>query len=216
MQPTHDELLTKLVYLIVAENSTLIAVSAFSGLVGAILTQTLTGVFAYVSDKRKFKNELNAQYRGKQIEVAENFYFITGETMTILKKNIEYWKDRNKARSESSIAFFNREIKKLDVYLEKINTDNWKHNLIGLYFNVSLSYSELVEANSKSHLLYLGLLDLADKIKVAVPEDKDKLLGKYHTGIFDLCTQYENIYIMLEKDLNSVKQELLLTFQVNS
>jgi len=197
-----------------ADNSTLIAISAFSGLAGAILTQVLTGMFAYLGDKRKAKNELNSQYRSKQLEVAENFYFMTGETMAVLRKSIEYWKDRNKVRSEASIGFFNKEMKKLDAYMEKLNAENWKHNLIGLYFNVSLSYNELIEANSKSHLLYLSLLDIAEQIKVASADDKDKLLGRYHLGIFDLCTQYESIYNLLEKDMDSVKKELLRTFQV--
>jgi hypothetical protein len=43
---------------------------------------------------------------------------------------------------------------------------------------------------------------------------KERLLGKYHVGIFDLCSQYDAIYNMLEKDMNAVKTELLRTFQV--
>lgn len=196
------------------ENSTLIEVSAFSGLAGAILSQALSGIFAYLGDKRKSATELKSQYRNKKIEIAENFYYMTGETMTILRKSIEYWKDRSKLRSEASITFFNKEMKKLDAYMEKLNSENWKHTLISLYFDVSLSYKELIEANSKSHLLYLGLLDIADQIKEAKAESKDNLLGKYYVGIFDLCGQYDDIYSMLQKDMDSVKTELLRTFQV--
>ncbi len=35
-----------------ADNATLISVSAFSGLAGALLTQTLTGLFAYFGKPR--------------------------------------------------------------------------------------------------------------------------------------------------------------------
>lgn len=198
------------------DNSTLIALSAFSGLAGAILTQALTGVFAYLGDKRKSKIELNKQYRGKQIEVAEQFYFVTGETLTRLRKSIEHWKSLNKTRSEASIGFFNNEIKLLDAYMEKLNTDNWKRNLIDLYFNVTLSHGELIEANAKSHAIFLNLLDIADRIKKAKEMDKGKLLGQYHMGIFDLCSQYDDIYKMLESDMQSVKTALLNSFEINS
>jgi hypothetical protein len=56
-----------------ADNSTLIAVSAFSGLAGAIITQALTGLFAYIGDKRKADIELKSQYRTKKVEIAENY-----------------------------------------------------------------------------------------------------------------------------------------------
>jgi hypothetical protein len=196
------------------DNNDLIVLSAFSGLAGAILTQALTGLFTYLGDKRKARFELNNLYRQKQIEIAENFYYITGETMSVLKKSIEYWKDRNKPRSEASIEFFNKEMKRLDAYMEKLNAENWKHNLISLYFSVTLSYNEIIAANTKSHLLYLGLLDIAEKIKANTAEDKEKLLGQYHVGIFDLCAQYDHIYAMLERDMHAVKKELLRTFQV--
>jgi hypothetical protein len=187
-------------------NLTLVEISAFSGLAGAILTQALSGVFTYFGDKRKDVAVLKSTYRTKQLEIAENFYFVTGETMSVLKKSIEHWKDHYKPRSESSIRFFNKEMKTLDASMEKLNADNWKHNLVGLYFKVSLCYTELIEANTKSHLLYLGLLDIADKYKSATTGDKELLLGKYYTGMFDLCSQYELIYNMLEKDMINVNQ----------
>jgi hypothetical protein len=198
------------------DNGTLISLSAFSALAGAILTQIFTGLFSYLGDKRKFKIELNKAYRDKQVEVAEHFYFVTGETMTRLRKSIEHWKDRNKTRSEASIGFFNKEIKMLDVYMDKLNAENWKYNLIDLYFNVTLSHSELIEANAKSHAMFLNLLDIADKIKKGKEEDKDELLGQYHIGIFDLCSQYDDIYKMLESDMRTVKAALLNSFEITS
>lgn len=198
------------------DNGTIIALSAFSGLAGAILTQMLTGLFGYFSDKRKSKIELNKSFRDKQVEVAEQFYFVTGETMTVLRKSIEHWKDRNKARSEASIDFFNKEIKKLDAYMEKLHTDNWKHNLVSLYFDISLSHNKLIDANNKSHLIYLNLLDLAYKIREANESDKNVLLGKYHQAIFDLCAQYDDIYKMLEHDMQCVKSALTKSFEIKS
>ncbi len=196
------------------DNSTLIALSAFSGLAGAVLTQVLIGLFNYLGDKRKSKDALNKQYRDKQIEVAEQFYFVTGETMNRLKKSIEHWKDLNKARTEVSISFFNKEIKELDAHLEKVKAENWKHNLIDLYFNVSLSKTDLVIANTKSHTLFLNLLDTASKISKGNEAEKDTLQGKYHIDIFDLCSQYDDIYKILENDMQTVKAALQKSFEI--
>jgi len=198
-----------------ADTNTLVMVSAFSGLAGALLTQTLTGLFNYFGDRRKSRAESKSLFRNKQMEVAENFYFVTGETMASLKKSVEHWKNRTKLRSESSIDFSNKEIKKLDAYLEKLNTENWKQNLVGLYFNIKLSYNELIITNNKSHVLFVKLLDLADSIKNTPADDKNELYGQYHLTVFDLCSQYDYIYNMLEEDMNKVKKELLNSFSVN-
>src|SRR6185503_12942288 len=111
-----------------------------SGLAGAVLTQALTGIFAYHGDRRKENSTLKMTYRSKQIEIAESFYFVTGETMSIVKRNIEYWRDRGKPRSDASISFFKDEIKKLDDYFENLKATTWKHSLTGLYFNIEFSY----------------------------------------------------------------------------
>lgn len=194
-------------------NPTLLVLTAFAGLAGALLTQLLTGLFSYFSDKRKAKLERGNLYRAKQVEVAEQFYFMTGETMGVLRKSVEYWKDKNRQRSEASVAFFNGEMKRLDAYMEKLQAENWKQNLISLYFDVTLSYDRVIAANTRSHALYLGLLDTAERIGKADGEEKERLLGKYHLGLFDLCAQYDDIYKMLASDMASVKTALLETFR---
>ena len=193
-------------------DQTLLVLSAFAGLAGALLTQLLTGVFGYFGDGRRARLEWGNLYRDKQVEGAERVYFMTGETMGVLRKSVEYWKDKNKVRSEVSIAFFNREMKKLDAYMEKLQAENWKHNLVGLYFDVALSYDRVIAANTRSHILYLGLLDTAERIKAAHGDEKENLLGQYHLGIFDLCAQYDTIYQLLADDMTSVKAALLKTF----
>jgi hypothetical protein len=194
-------------------NQTLVVLTAFAGLAGALLTQLLTGLFGYFGDRRKAKLERSNLYRAKQVEVAEQFYFMTGETMSVLRKSVEYWKGKNKSRSDAGVAFFNKEMKKLDAYMEKLQAENWKQNLIGLYFDVTLSYDRVIAANTRSHTLYLGLLDTAEQIAKADGKEKERLLGKYHLGLFDLCAQYDDIYNMLAKDMASVKAALLETFR---
>ena len=104
-------------------------------------------------------------------------------------------------------------MKRLDGYMEKLHTENWKHNLVSLYFEVSLPYDRVIEANSRSHALYLVLLDTAERIRKAEGEEKELLLGKYHLGIFDLCSQYDAVYHLLEQDMSSVKTALRDTFR---
>lgn len=196
-----------------SDNNTLIAVSAFSGLGGAILTQALTGLFAYIGDKRKAGLDLKSEYRKKQVEVAENYYYVTGETMSILKKSILLWKGRNIPRSEMSYKSINEGLKEADAQLKQMNMDNWKHNLIGLYFQVSLSYDELIAANNQSHDLYLKVLDISERIINAADEDeKEQYLGQYSIAIFDLCSQYDAVYDLLVKDMETVKTELMNSF----
>ncbi|WP_121811983.1 hypothetical protein [Mucilaginibacter kameinonensis] len=197
------------------EHTTLI-VSAFSGLAGALISQALTGLFAYFGDKRKAETELKNQYRSKQVEIVENYYYVTGETMSILKKSVQLWKGRNIQRSEASYKSMSDSLKEADARLKQMNIDNWKHNLIGLYFNVTLSYDELIAANNKSHELYLKVLDIESKIREASDdeEDRERLIGQYSVAIFDLCSQYDAVYDILASDMNKVKDELLKGFQL--
>ncbi|MDN3548824.1 hypothetical protein [Mucilaginibacter aquaedulcis] len=196
-------------------NNTLIAVSAFSGLAGALLTQALSGLFSFINDRRKHRNDIENQYRTKKIEIAESYYFVTGETMAILRKNINYRRNRNNARSESSLKFLSEEIKKVDANLQKLNEENWKHNLISLYFDVRLSYKEIITANTRTHLIFLQNLDLADQLLNSTEENEEELYGRYNQSIFDLCAQYEAIYELLSRDMSGVKQELQRSFQRN-
>ncbi|UOE47940.1 hypothetical protein MTO98_26370 [Mucilaginibacter sp. SMC90] len=198
------------------EHTTLI-VSAFSGLAGALITQALTGLFAYLGDKRKSNIELSKEYRNKKVEIAENYYYVTGETMSILKKSVQLWKGRNIPRSEKSYRSMSDSLKEADARLKQMNIDNWKHSLIGLYFNVTLSYDELIAANNKSHELYLKVLDIESKIREASDdeEDRERLIGQYSLAIFDLCSQYDTVYAILANDMDKVKTNLLATFKDN-
>jgi len=197
-----------------ADNATLISVSAFSGLAGALLTQTLSGLFTYFGDKRKYRNEAGSQYRAKKAEIAENFYFVTGETMAILKKTVTLRKKWSLAQSAASLQNISRETKKLDDQLQKLNTENWKQNLVGLYFDVALSYNELIAANTRSHLLYLELLDLGEKLGQVTADQAETLYGAYNMAVYELCAQYDAIYDLLEKDMQQIKAELAGSFRV--
>ncbi|MFB0497362.1 hypothetical protein ABID99_003599 [Mucilaginibacter sp. OAE612] len=197
-----------------AENTTLI-VSAFSGLAGALITQALTGLFAYVGDKRKADIEIKKDYRAKKVEIAEHYYYVTGETMSILKKSVQLWKGRNLQRSEASYKSMTESLAEADARLKQMNVANWRHNLIGLYFDVTLSYDELIAANNKSHELYLKILDIGSKLRAAdSEEDSERYLGQYSVGIFDLCNQYDEIYDILASDMDKVKTALHQSFQV--
>ncbi|WCT13750.1 hypothetical protein [Mucilaginibacter jinjuensis] len=195
-----------------ADNSTLIAISAFSGLAGALLTQMISGLFAYFSERRKYNNGVRDLHRAKKIEIGENFYYITGEKMTIVKKNIGYWKNWNNSRSEASLDYLKKEMITFKAYIDKLNEENWKYNLISLYYNVSFTSSEVLEANEQSHLYYLSVLDLMDKIKKANGDETEVLYQQYAIAIFDMCAHYENVYEKMKEDMNIVKNQLLTDF----
>jgi hypothetical protein len=197
-----------------ADNTTLIEVSAFSGLAGALLTQMMTGIFAYFNDKRKYNHEVKNLYRIKKMEIGENFYYMTGEIMAVIKKNIGYWKNWNNSRSEASLKFLNNEMVKLNTYMDKLKAENWKFNLINLYFRVSMSNSEVIESNARSQQLYLKVKDIMDKIRKTSSTDQDALYQQYALAIFDMCSQYEDLYSKMEHDANMVREEILQDFSV--
>jgi hypothetical protein len=192
---------------------TLVEISAFSGLIGALLTQTLSGLFSYIDDKRKSNMQLKASFRNRQVEIAENFYFVTGEKMAIVKKNIGYWQNWNNSRSEPSLDFLNKELVKLNVYIERLDAENWKNNLISLYFNVSLTNDVLIASNDKSKALYLKVLDLTEALKHALPESKSDLYKLYDDAIRDMCKHYEEVYAKMASDMAVVRAGLIKLFR---
>ena len=196
------------------DNTTLIEVSAFSGLVGALITQMMTGIFAYFNDKRKYNHEVKNLYRIKKTEIGENFYYMTGEMMAVIKKNIGYWKNWNNSRSKASLDFLNKEMMKLNTYMDKLKAENWKFNLINLYFRVSMSNNEIIESNARSQQLYLKVKDIMDKIRKAGEADQETLYQEYALAVFEMCAQYEDLYSQMELDANLVKEEILHDFSI--
>ena len=193
-------------------NTTLTGIIGFSGLGGALLAQLINASSAYLTEKRKYGQGIRNLYREKKLECGENFYFMNGERMDLIKKNTQYWKNWTLSRSEASREHLNREMNKLIGYIEKINAENWKYNLINLYFEVKLNNERIHELNMQSHLKYLNVLDISEKIKQALPGETEKLEGEYAVAIFDMCSHYEGIYQMLELDMLAVKAAMLQEF----
>jgi hypothetical protein len=189
-------------------------VSAVSGLTGALGSQMISALNTYFIDKRKQKVELGNQIRAKKIEIGDSFYYVTGEKMAAIKKNIRYWRNWNDSRSASSLSFLKKEMIKLDSDLEALNKDNWKYNLINLYFDVSLTTQEVLSLNAKTHRQYLALLDLSDKINKAPEDDKEQLFRCYALEMFELCSLYEDIYHRMENDQLIVRNALLADYKV--
>lgn len=196
----------------VAENLVLIELSAFSGLAGALLTQMVVAANTYFTDQRKQCFELKNLYRNKKVEIGENFCYVTGEKMALIKKNIRYWKNWNDSRRESSIMFLQKEMTRLNRNMEKLDGENWKYNLIHLYFDVSLTDDEIIASNEKTHRLYLRVLDLTDKIRQSADGNKEELYGHYAVAVFEMCSEYEAVYAHLKNDMDAVKKQLLREF----
>ena len=198
------------------ENNTIIAVSAFSGLAGAILAQSISGLVTFFSDRRKQSNEVRTFYRNKKMEIGENFYYVTSEKVSIIKTHILYWKKREFIDSESSLAFLNQEMKKLGRHLERLNADSWKYNLINMYYDVHLNHNTIIESNAVSQGYYLRFLDTIDAFKNAHDaEGMGDLQARYATILFDMCAHYESLCGQMEGDMERVKSELTREFAVS-
>lgn len=189
-----------------------VLISGFSGLIGALLTQLMTGLFSYINDKRKFKSEQKIQFHSKKTEIGENFYFMNGEIMTVIQKNIAYWKNKHSLRGQASISFLNKEMEQSNNLIEKLNAENWKYNLINIYYDVPFSYSAIQEANLQTHQLYLKILDMSEKLKNATGQDLELLYTMYNEVVIDLCLHYELVYLKMQDNMTAVKTQLLASY----
>lgn len=191
------------------DNNTVIAISAFSALAGALLTQLMTGIFNYYSDKRKDSLAVKRAFRAKKIEIGEKFYYLNGETMVLLKKSIDYWMKRSQLSSIENIEFIGKEVKYTEELIAKAYAENWKYNLVTLYFDIKLSVTEINEQNIKSHSLFIRIREIAELIKHAPEHELEYLYGEYSFKTLDLISQYEHVYQLLKHDMEAVKHELL-------
>ena len=147
------------------------------------------------------------------VEIGENYYYITGEMLAAITKNINYWRNNHPLRSTPSIAFIKKETLKFNSYIEKLNTDNWKFNLIGMYYTVSYSSEEIHKDNERSHQLYLRYLDLSEKIEAVDNGDSEQLYKSYSETLLDMIDHYEAIYKKLKNDMIIVRNQMLNEFK---
>jgi hypothetical protein len=194
-------------------NNSIIWLSALSGLSGALLTQLMTGLFGYMSDRRKQKTELASQYRGKRTEIGENFYFMHGELMAMIKKNVAYWKNSEDFRSDATRLFLKQEMDRLDKLQIKLQTENWKYNLVGIYYDIPYTFPEMLDDNRVSHELYLSVLDHSENIRKTLPQERVELYPAFEHNVTQLIAHYENVYMRMEQNMNAVKKQLLQHFR---
>lgn len=198
------------------DKNLLVTISAFAGLAGALLSQLMTGLFAYVNDNRKRKTELDNQYRTRKLEIGENFYFINGELMTMIRKNIDYWYNFRNDRSEQTLLSMKKAMEKLENYQVQLHTENWKYNLVSVYFRVPFEFDEIQQSNRRSHQLYILVDDLANKIRAAMPERQEELYKSYNMAIFDLCSHYEQVFARMQDNMTAIRIQLLAEFSKRS
>ncbi|TSD66360.1 hypothetical protein FFF34_002865 [Inquilinus sp. KBS0705] len=187
---------------------TIVWVSALSGMAGVLISQLMTGLFGYISDRRKQNHERQALYRGKMVETGENFYFMSGELMAMIKKNIAYWKNRLDHRSEGSLAFMKLEMERLDAYQSRLQQENWKYNLVGIYYDIPYDFAAMLEDNRRSHELYLEVLDLSELFRSTLPQEREDLLADYDKTLAELCSHYQRIYDRMQGNMAAVSAAL--------
>jgi hypothetical protein len=183
-----------------------------SGLAGALLSQLISAASVFWNENRKDKREQRNSYREKKLEIGENFYFMNGERMDLIKKNIQYWKSKNVDMSQASRRHLNENMNKLIGHMDKINAENWKYNLINLYFKVKLNSEIVHRLNTKSHSFLIKATDISEQIENAAPELLEGLYQQHALTIFNMCAHYERIYEALDADMHTVKMQLLAEF----
>ncbi|WPV00805.1 hypothetical protein SNE26_03380 [Mucilaginibacter sp. cycad4] len=191
----------------------ILLIGALAGLTGALITQLFTGLFSYLNDMRKQRYELRNQFRLKRLDIGENFYFINTELLSMVRKNVDYWRNLWRDRNDETLAFMKREMGKLDAYQVKLRTENWKYNVVDVYFNLPFNISEMEKVNEISRKLYIAVIDIANKIQSIPAAEREELFKPYNIAVFNLCSHYEQVHDKISENILAVKAELLREFQ---
>ena len=132
-----------------------------------------------------------------------------------LIRTLAFGKNWNNSRTDASLDFLNKETQRFNTYMDKLNADNWKFNLIGLYFTINYTTEDIAKSNEQSDNFTFVTLTFQIKLKGRDDEhEKELLYQQYAVTVFDMCSHYENIYKRLEQDMNGVKTQLLKDFSV--
>ncbi|SCW80260.1 hypothetical protein [Mucilaginibacter sp. NFR10] len=195
------------------DKNLILLIGALAGLAGALITQLFTGLFSYLNDMRKQRYDLRNQFRLKRLDIGENFYFINTELLSMVRKNIDYWRNLWKDRNDETLAFMKKEMGKLDAYQAKLRLENWKYNVVDIYFNIPFNISEMEKVNELSRKLYVAVIDFANKIQSTPAAEREELFKSYNIAVFNLCSHYEQVHDKISQNISAVKAELLLEFQ---
>jgi len=71
----------------------------------------------------------------------------------------------------------------MEEQMQKLNSENWRYNLINLYYDVSLSFSDVQEYRAKAQSYFLKILDPADQLSKG-SEEEEMIYGMYAVHIF--------------------------------
>lgn len=190
----------------------LLALSALSGLAAALITQMMTGLFAHLNERRKRRNDLHDAYRAKKLDIGENYFFINGEMMDLVRKTISYWCNLRNEHDPATLSLMKKEMNRMENYQAKLFADNWRYNLVEIYFQIPFKSEHIRLANSRSRQLFIEVTDIANKIRLTEPGQSQILYQSYNVAILGLCAHYEELYIQIENNMTAVKKQLLAEF----
>jgi len=193
------------------DNSTTVwvsVISASSAIAGVVVTQIITAINNRKSDKRKYQFEATKAYLSRKIEVGEQFYYVTGENLTLKHALIHYVKTAD-LKSPKAYEFISERYNQLYTDFEKVTEKNSLANLVNLYFDVKINFELALEAEKKLKNLFVNIHELNAEISVNTdPELTDVLIQKRTDEIEAYCAFADKQMELAKIDMKTVRREI--------
>jgi len=190
--------------------STVAIISASAAIAGVVLTQIITAVNNFFSDRRKEAAEKRKLFLGKKIEIGENFYHTFRESLLNnhrLQKLFASGGSINSKESEEYVANIQAQIKSSS---EKLIADTSKYNLTEIYFDIESSSEVTARDINILFDLIIKRLELKADYDNSTDGEKKGIVMDFNETNSKLIDQFKAVAIRIEKDLALVKTELQL------
>lgn len=168
----------------------------------------ITNTYNYFTEKSKRKFEIFKISTLKKIEVGEKFFFISGENLQLILTSVYSIKKRPELESKANKELLQKSLEEMHEEFKKIASEKNIYGMVSLYFDVKLTYKNILESDLKTTNILLKIFELSDKLQTAELKDKIQYLEPIRKAYDELCAHYEKIISHIEDDMAIVQQEI--------
>jgi hypothetical protein len=191
------------------ESTNMVAIiSASAAILAVVLTQLITAVNNYYSDKRKEVSENRRQRLLKKIDIGENFYHVFRESLLNIIRAQKLFELGISITSKTSEAYLNEMNLQILASANKLIADTSKYNLTEIYYDIeSSSEVSAKDVNVLVHLI-TERIELLNAFNSAMDADKEKIAFQFKEKTEEIIDYYKTVAIRVQNDMVLVKNEL--------
>jgi hypothetical protein len=191
------------------DSSNMVAIiSASAAIVAVVLTQIITAINNYHSDKRKETAENKRLALTKKIEIGENFYHVFRESLLNNIRQQKLFELEVSISSKTSEDYLKEMHSQIQQSAQKLITDTSRYNLTEIYYDIESS-SE-VSANDVNTIVQLltERIELVHAYELAAESEKEKIALQFKEKNEELTKHFKSVALRVQRDLTVVKSEL--------